>query len=169
MAETTTIVIQELRYATTETELHCFLGPCSAYRRFVPWFSKLEAPLHKKLRKEEPRKFQTVTEAKLQYVYALKSALTNPLILALPSANGQYTIDTNASDARVGCVLLQSQNGGTYCAIGFWKRTLCDLERKLATTHKEYLAVVVATLSLRPYLERGRFTVRNKMKPSNDS
>lgn len=142
MVETTTRAIQEVQYPTTQTAVRYFLVLCNIYRRFVPRLSKLAVPLNKMLRKEEHKAFQTLTEAETQSVDALKNALTNPPVLDVPRANGQYTIDTDACDTQAGSVLLQIQDDGSHRLIGYCSRALSDSERKLATTHTECLAVL---------------------------
>ncbi|XP_072043981.1 uncharacterized protein [Amphiura filiformis] len=38
--------VEEWKIPTTETELRGFLGLCGYYRRFVPGYAKVAAPLH---------------------------------------------------------------------------------------------------------------------------
>lgn len=40
----------------------------------------------------------------------------------------------------------------------YWWRELAEREKKIETTHKERLVVILAFRILLPYLERGRFT-----------
>lgn len=90
----------------------------------------------------------------------LKSLLINPPILALARTDGHFTIDTDACDTQIGCVLLQRPPDDTNRPIGYWSRTLSDPEKKLSTTHRECLAVVWAVLLLRPCPDGSQFTVR---------
>lgn len=66
-----------------------------------------------------------------------KNALTTPLKHLLSRANGQYSIDTNACDAQVECVLRQTQDDGTDRPVGYSSQALSDRERKLPITHKK--------------------------------
>lgn len=54
VATKTTAAIKALQYRAAATELWSLLGLCNVYRRLVPNFAKLNSPLNKKLRKEEP-------------------------------------------------------------------------------------------------------------------
>ena len=70
-------------------------------------------------------------------------------------------LDTDASQGKIGCALLQlDADGDTLHPVGYWSRTLNDAERNYSTTERECLAVVWAVLLLRAYLEGRKFTVR---------
>ena len=81
-------------------------------------------------------------------------------MLALPRRDGQFVLDTDASDGQLGCCLLQKQPDGSLRPIGYWSKTLTPAEQNYSTSEKECLAVVWAVLKLRPYLEGHRFIVR---------
>ena len=61
-------------------------------------------PLNVLLQKNH--KFEFTVEAQ-QLFEALKSALTSPPILAMPSNEGEFTLDTDASNESIGAVLSQ--------------------------------------------------------------
>lgn len=130
------------------------------FRRFVPNFARIAEPLNRKLRKDEPTKFDSLTTEETEAFETLKSKLVEPPVLALPRGKGRYTVDTDACNEQVGCVLLQEQPDGVKRPIGYWPRTLTTAERAYGTTHRECLAVIWAVLILRPYLEGTRFTIR---------
>ena len=102
------------------------------------------------LNEEETKAFET-----------LKEKLFNPPILTLPRIGRRYTIDTDACNVQIGCVLLQDQEDEkpTRKPIGYWSRTLFQAEQGYHTTERECLAVVWAVLLLRPYLEGADFTI----------
>jgi len=142
------------------TDVRSFLGLCNVFRRFVPNFARVSAPLNDKLRKGEPARFAGLTDEETTAFDRLKDLLTSPPILALPRADGHFTLDTDACDRQVGCVLLQAQPDDQMRPVGYWSRTLTAPERNYSTTERECLAVVWAVLLLRPYLDGVRFTVR---------
>ena len=80
-------------------------------------------------------------------------------MLKLPRLGLQYSLDTDASDDQLGCTLLQTHENGHRYPVGYWSRTLSPAERNYSTTEKECLSIVWAIQTLRPYLERERFTV----------
>jgi len=90
----------------------------------------------------------------------LKRRLTEAPILALPRWNGAYTLHTDASAGQVGAVLLQEQPDQSTRPVGYWSRSLNAAERNYSTTERESLAVVWASLLLRPHIVGTRFTVR---------
>lgn len=57
VATGTTKAFKALLYPTTVLELQSFLGLCNVYRRFVTSCAKPDAPLDKKLKKEESFQF----------------------------------------------------------------------------------------------------------------
>ena len=143
------------------SELRSFLGLCNVYRRFVPNFSRVATPLNKKMKKDMPTKWGDLTDDETKAFNELKTKLTSPPVLALPRLGHQYTVETDACATQVGCVLLQDQPGEKYPKpIGYWSRTLTAAEKNYDTTQRECLAVVWAVLTLRPYLEGTRFTIR---------
>ena len=80
-------------------------------------------------------------------------------MLKLPRLGLPYSLDTDASEAQWGCTVLQTHEDGHRYPVGYWSRTLSSAERNYSTTEKECLAIVWAIQTLRPYLERERFTV----------
>ena len=89
----------------------------------------------------------------------LKTCQISPTVLRLPQLGLPYSLDTDASDAKLGCTLLLKHEDGNRYPVGFWSRTLSSAERNYSTTEKECLAIVLAIQTLRPYLERELFTV----------
>lgn len=142
------------------TDVRSFLGLCNVFRRFIPNFARVAAPLTAKLEKDHPQRFPSLSPTEENAFESLKQLLISPPVLALPRADGHYTLDTDACDVQVGCVLIQDQRDGPPRSIGYWSRKLTKPEQNYSTTEKECLAVVWAILLLRPYLECVHFTVR---------
>ena len=74
----------------------------------------------------------------------LKRRLTSEPILALPTDDGTYVLDTDASDLGLGAILSQDQDGQEK-VIAYASRTLGKPEQKYKTTRKELLAVMTRT------------------------
>lgn len=119
----TTDAIRGLKALTSLTELRSFLGLCNVFRRFVPNFARLAAPLHQRLKKDQPATFGSLNEEELNSMNSLKNALISPPVLALPNNSGHLTLDTDACNVQVGCVLLQQQPDDTTKPIGYWSRS----------------------------------------------
>ena len=95
--------LMEWPVPTSVTEVRSFLGLASYYRRFVRDFSKLAKPMNVLTQKNH--RFEWTDEAQRSFE-ALKAALTSPPILAMPNDDGEFTLDTDASNDSIGAVLL---------------------------------------------------------------
>ena len=107
------------------TEVKRFLGLSSYYRRCIPDFSTIAKPLYK------------LTEAKAEFAWteqyqlafdSLKGLLRSSRVLAYPTREGEFVLDTHASDHGIGAVLSQYQDG-VEISIAFASRTLSKSER----------------------------------------
>jgi hypothetical protein len=99
-----------LRTAKTpkaQTELRSFLGLCNVYRRFVAGFAKIAHPLDQLLRKRESPKLGVLTQEQLEAFEKLRQKLLDPPILALPRAEENFSLDTDASNYQIGGTYLQ--------------------------------------------------------------
>jgi len=141
-------------------DLRSFLGMCNVYRRFVKDYAQVARPLAAMTSSKRPDRWGTLSEEALGAFEELKRRLTEAPILALPRRDGSYTLDTDAIAGQVGAVLLQEQPDQSTRPVGDWSRSLNAAERNYSTTERECLAVVWASLLLRPYIEGTRFTVR---------
>ena len=88
-------------------DVRSFVGLCSYYRRFAKNFSIIANPLHQLTKKG--RQFQWTPECD-QAFETLKHNLTTAPILGFPMDEGNYTLDTDASDFGMAGVLSQSQD-----------------------------------------------------------
>jgi len=80
----------------------------SYYRRFVPTFAEVAAPLHALTRKN--KKFEWTSQCE-EAISKLKQALITSPILAMPNDTDPFLLDTDACDVSIGAVLSQVQNG----------------------------------------------------------
>ena len=99
---------------TNFSEVRTFCGLASYYRTFVQDFAKLAKPLHNLTRKNAVFVWNQECETAFQ---ALKERLMSAPILVSPRDEGQYVLDTDASDQALGAVLQQEQDG-QLCVIG---------------------------------------------------
>ena len=75
----------------------------------------------------------------------LKRAMTESPVLAYPSADDPFILDTDASNQAIGAELVQIQDGAER-VIGYDSYVLTPAQKRYCTTWKELLAVVVFTL-----------------------
>lgn len=157
--EAQTAAIREAKPPRTQTQLRAFLGLCNVYRRFVPRYSHVAAPLNALLKKGEPSQLKEFGEAEMDAFRTLKQMLTSAPVLRLPKPDLPFSVDTDSSDYQVGCALFQTYEDGKRYPIGYWSRSLHQAEKNYSVSEKECLAVVWALTTLRPYLQGVHFTV----------
>ena len=158
---TSTAALKQMEHPSTQTELRSFLGLCNVYRRFVPNYARIAAPLTDLLKKDKPIKLEPFGEAEATAFRSLIEAISSPPVLALPKVNLPYSVDTDASHRQIGAALFQTHPEGERKPIGFWSRTLHQAEINYGTPEKECLAVVWALNTLRPYLQGETFIVHS--------
>lgn len=136
IASHTTDTIRGLQPSTNVPDLRSFLRLKTVFRCIVPNFARIVAPLNRKLCRDQPPIFGTLSKDDLNSLNTLKDALIAPPVLALPNSTGHMTLDTNACDVQAGCIFLQQQSDETTKRIGYEPRYLKDVERTYDTTEK---------------------------------
>ena len=125
------------------------------HREHLPNLAEIATPLYG-LTGKAP--FQWKEEHKKSFE-SVKQHLLSPEVLALPQNEGEFILDTDASNDAIGGCLSQKQNG-IVRPISFASKRLTLPQRKYCTTRKELLALVVFTRQFRHYLLGRKFTVR---------
>ena len=133
-----------------------FLGMSSYYRRFIPQFANIAQPLHSLTRKGAS--FHWSSECQEAFD-TLKHKLTTAPVLAYPSCEKPYTMETDASLSGLGVVLSQVQDDGKLHPVAYASRSLSKSERNYSVTELETLAVVWAVTHFCPYLYGQTVTV----------
>ena len=151
--------IGEAKPPTTPTQVRSFLGLCNVYKRFVPSFVHISAPLVSLTTNDAPDHIPSLTAQQLQAFETLKNALIHAPIIHLPRSGLTYIVDTDASNAQLGCALFQKHEVGVRHPIGYWSRVLTKSELNYSMSEKECLTVVWALTMVRPYLERKKFVL----------
>ena len=123
-----------------------FLGMSSYYRRFIPQFAQ---PLHSLTQKGAS--FHWSAECQEAFD-TLKHKLPTAPVLAYPSCEKPYTMETDASLSGLGAVLSQVQDDGKLHPVAYASRSLSKSERNYSMTELETLAVVWAVTHFCPYL-----------------
>ena len=119
-------------------------------------FSCIAKPLYKLT--EENCKFVWSDECQDAFE-KLKFVLTSPPILSFPVGEGQFVLDTDASNHGIGAVLSQLQ-GGKEKVIAYFSRVFSKAERNYCVTRRELLAVVDSVKSFHHYLYGRKFLLR---------
>ena len=134
---------------TNVSEVRSFVGLCSYYRRYVRDFVEVAAPLHRLTGKRAV--FEWSTECQVAFE-TLKELLISAPILAVPTDDEQYILDTDASDVSIGAVLSQIQEHGQERVIAYASRMLSGPELNYSATRHELLAIVTYLKCFRTYL-----------------
>ena len=130
-----------------------FLSFANYHRNFIARFSDIAEPLYTVTGKASFR----WGEAQQQSFDALIERLTRPPVLAIPTTDGDFVLDTDASDLAIGGELSQIQDGQERI-IAYASAVLSAEQRRYCTTRKELLAVVKFTRQFRHYLLGRKFT-----------
>ena len=138
------------------TQVRQFIGLASYYRRHVKDFSKIVAPMVQLTKKGENFIWSEECEEAFSKI---KSLLIQAPIMAYPLDDGEYILDTDASDVGIGAVLSQIQDGQEK-TIAYGSRTLNKAERNYCVTDKELLALRYFVEYYRQYLLGRKFIIR---------
>lgn len=137
-------------------ELRSFLGLAGYYRRFVRHFGLISKPLTNLLKKSSLFVWTPDHDHAFQ---ALKSALCQSLVLALPNFSKPFAVETDASDSGIGAVLMQE---GPPASI--FSKTLGPKSRGLSTYEKEFMAILLVVQTWCSYLQFQEFIILNDQK-----
>lgn len=147
--------ILKLRSPRNSTEVRRFIGMTGWYRKFIPNFSTLIAPLTRLIQKNFSF---TWTQECDDAFNKIKNILISAPILTCPDFSQPFTLQTDASAYGLGAVLTQNLDGEEK-VICFLSRSLTKAERNWSTTERECIAVIWAVEKLRHYLDLVPFTI----------
>ena len=137
-----------------------FLGFVGYYRRFISNFADMAEPLVSLTGKDVPFVWRPACSAAFT---GLGDALVQAPILSFPTEDGDYILDTDASNFGLGGVLSQIQDN-VERVIAYCSRALRPSQRKYCTTKREMLAAVSMCIQFRSYLRGAKFTLRTDHK-----
>jgi len=148
--------VKEWPIPHTKKQLRSFLGFSSYYQKFIKGFSSLAKPLYTLT--ENKNKF--IWEDKCQDAFdELKRVLSSSPVLSFPREEGEFILDTDASNIGIGAVLSQKQEGKEK-VIAYYSRVLNKPERNYCVTRRELLAIVNSLKFFRHYLLGRKFLIR---------
>jgi len=108
-------------------QCRAFVGPCQFYKRFVPNFSGIAAPLHALTKKGA--RFIWSDECQAAFGQ-LKQILISANVLDLPREEWTFISDCDASENAIGAVLPQLQDGK--------ERPICYVSQLYDKHHQNY-------------------------------
>ena len=119
-------------------------------------FTEIARPLHKLTEKRE--KF-VWSESCIEAFIHLEQRLVEASALVYPTDDGNYILDMDASQERLGAVLSQVQQG-VERVIAYYNRALLRPEQNYCVTCKELLALLSAVGHFHPYLYGREFVIQ---------
>ena len=149
-------VVEKWPVPTNVAEVRSYLGLCTYYRRFVPGFASVAAPLHRLTKKGVGFVWDEACQAAFS---GLKEALVKAPVLPYPDPKLPYLLDTDASAEGVGAVLSQVKDGAER-VVAYYSAKFSKPERNYCVTRKELLAVLKRVEHFHPYLYGAEFTIR---------
>ena len=157
------LCIQNCRRPSTKKQVRSFMGLVGYYRKFIPNFSAISAPLTDLTKKGEPAKVRWNQEQEYAF-QTLINLLSKSPILCLPDFEKQFIVRTDASDIGVGAVLLQEHQGCKF-PVCYASKKLLEREKAYSVIEKECLAVVWAIKKFQSYLYGTHFLLETDHEP----
>ena len=134
----------------TKKQVRSFLGLVGWYRRFIPHFSTIAAPLVTLTLKAASNPVKWTTECEVAFLQ-LKNALCSSPVLQSPDFTQRFLVQVDASGVGLGSVLAQGKEGEEQPVL-YLSRKLHPRETRYSTIEKECLAIKWTLDSLRYYL-----------------
>ncbi len=132
---------------TKKVQLQSFLGFTNFYQRFIRGYSKVVKPMMQ-LTGNDPWKWG---EAQQKAFEELKRLLAEEVVLAIPTEDGKFRVEVDASEGVIGAVLSQEQDG-KWRPVTFLSKSLTVTEQNYEIYDKELLAIMLALDEWRHYL-----------------
>ncbi len=161
--------------------LQSLLGFLNFYRKFIPGFSTIAAPLTKLLKGHCHKKSKH--KSKRNHVHSipepwnwgepqdlafetLKKLITTAPILKFPEWEKQFFLHTDASAKGLGAVIYQKDNLGKLRPVAYGSKSLSMSERKYSAHKLEFLALKWAvTVKFKYYLYGRKFQIYTDHNP----
>ena len=154
--------VKEMQEPKTVKQVRRFIGMSSYYRRFVPNFSTIAAPLTELTRKNT--KF-VWTQKHQEAFEKLKTSLINTPILCYPDYSKMFQIHCDASDIALGSVLMQKDEDGIDHPVSYFSRKFNNAEINYTVTEKEALAIVESVKHYSQYVYGYHFQIYTDHAP----
>ncbi|XP_060569847.1 uncharacterized protein LOC132728257 [Ruditapes philippinarum] len=98
------------KWHSSNRQVRAFLGLAGYYRRFIPSFAEIAAPLTDLTKKGLPNRVRWGDEQERAF-HTLKEQLTKSPILRLPDFSKEFILQCDALNAGIGSALLQRYEG----------------------------------------------------------
>ena len=145
--------IMKLREPSTLAEANKFLGGISWYRKFIPRFASIAAPIHKvtNLTKANRKNFRWGEPQREAFLQLKELLITSPLFLDYPDDDYPVILTTDASKVGVGGTLQQNINGEIK-NLYYHSQMTSSTQKRYDPIELEALAIWMCFQRMRPYL-----------------
>lgn len=120
-------------------ELKSFLGCTSWWRKYIPHYARICAPLRPLLK---AGRFSPLSPEQLSAIDQLKSCLVRAPVLRHPDFEKPFRLCTDGSPTGIGAVLLQLGEDGKEHAVSYFSRSLTEAQQGYPQFEIEALAVL---------------------------
>jgi len=154
----------------TYREVQVFLGFCNCYRRFIPGYSSIVAPLTSLLKGskqgKKPGSVEFGDEERAAFQQLLEAFGSAPLLRHFDPERS-IRVETDASKFGMAGILSQQDDEGVWHPVAFWSRKFSGLELGYGTPDHELFAIVESLKHWRHYLDGSRDAVEVLSDHSN--
>jgi hypothetical protein len=157
------VEILDAPHPTTKKQVRSFLGLIGYFRQYMPNFAAIAVPLTDLTKKGQSNivQWEDIHEKAFQ---SLKGLLVKEPVLRLADFSQPFWLQTDASDAGIGAVLLQDYNGDKY-PVAYASKKLLPRERAYSVIERECLALVWAIKKFQTYLYGQEFVLQTDHQP----
>ncbi|CAF1479320.1 unnamed protein product, partial [Adineta ricciae] len=145
--------IKSLREPSTLAEANKFLGGLSWYRKFIPAFASIAAPIHKvtNLTRENRKNFKWEAPQHEAFLKLKQYLVTSPLFLDYPNDDHPIILTTDASKIGIGGTLQQNIHGEMK-NLYYHSQVTSSIQKRYDPIELEALAIWMCFQRMRPYL-----------------
>ena len=155
--------ILQLQVPTSKKQVRSLLGLVGYYRKFIPNFATVTAPISDLLGAKTSRKLTWTTDCQTA-LDKLQHCLTSKPVLLLADLDKDFVVRTDASSVGVGGVLLQECEDVLH-PVMFVSRKLLPRETRYSTIERECLAIIWCVTKLQRYLWGKHFLLQTDHRP----
>ena len=157
-----TEAIEKMPAPNNIAQLQSFLGLAQYYAIYIPKMHKLRVPLNELLKKRQKWIWSKECQSAFEEI---KKCLLSDLALAHFDPQKELIVASDASDYRLGAVLLHRLEDGSTKPIAHASRSLLPAERNYSQIEKESLAIIYAIKKFHRFNHGRIFTLQTDHKP----
>jgi hypothetical protein len=157
--------IRNFKPPTDMTKIKSFLGLCSFFRKTIPSFSEIAAPLTKLTRKSSEYKGGKLTEEGLAAFRRLQAALCQEPTLMPVDFNREFIITVDTSKIAHGAIMSQIGRDSIERVCAYASSLLPESKMRRPAIQLEKEGIRWALQHFRPYLVGKEFLIRTDHKP----